>query len=95
MRSGLSNGKGKVSRRKFLASSTALATAVGALSGVGTAQQGQESGRKVSDKSKSDPGPTNTSLDVQNPSSVMPPVTDAEMLHATEQTLKLMQERGV
>ena len=46
------NGKGKVSRRKFLASSTALASAVGALSGVGSAQQGQESARSVSDRAR-------------------------------------------
>jgi Cupin len=68
MKFNLTNGKGKVSRRKFLASSTALATAVGVLSGVGTAQQGQESARSVSDSSKSDPGPTNAVLDAQNPS---------------------------
>jgi hypothetical protein len=52
MRSDQTNGKGKVSRRKFLASSTALASAVGALSGVGSAQQGQESARSVSDRAR-------------------------------------------
>jgi oxalate decarboxylase len=93
MTSGQTNGKGKVSRRKFLASSTALATAVGALSGVGTAQQAQESGRKVSDKSKSDPGPTNAPLDAQNPSSVVPPVTDAGSVPVFKYPFSLSHKR--
>jgi oxalate decarboxylase len=93
MRSGLSNGKGKVSRRKFLASSTALATAVGALSGVGTAQQAPESAGKLSDKSKSDPGPTNAPLDAQNPSSVVPPVTDAGSVPVFKYPFSLSHKR--
>src|SRR5437899_4995815 len=93
MRSGLTNGKGKVSRRKFLASSTALATAVRALSGVGTAQQAQESARKVTDKSKSDPGPTNAPLDAQNPSSVVPPVTDAGSVPVFKYPFSLSHKR--
>jgi oxalate decarboxylase len=93
MRSGLTNGKGKVSRRKFLASSTALATAVGALSGVGATQQTQENARKVSDKSKSDPGPTNVPLDAQNPSSVVPPVTDAGSVPVFKYPFSLSHKR--
>ena len=93
MRSGLTNGKGKVSRRKFLASSTALATAVGALSGVGAAQQAQETARKVSDKSQSDPGPTNAPLDAQNPSSVVPPVTDAGSVPVFKYPFSLSHKR--
>jgi len=92
MRSGLTNGKGKVSRRKFLASSTALATAVGALSGVGTTQQAQESAR-VNDKSKSDPGPTNAPLDAQNPNSVVPPVTDAGSVPVFKYPFSLSHKR--
>jgi oxalate decarboxylase len=93
MRPGLTNGKGKVSRRKFLASSTALATAVGALSGVGATEQAQESARKVSDKSQSDPGPTNDSLDAQNPSSVVPPVTDAGSVPVFKYPFSLSHKR--
>jgi len=93
MRPGLTNGKGKLSRRKFLASSTALATAVGALSGVGATEQAQESARKVSDKSKSDPGPTNDSLDAQNPSSVVPPVTDAGSVPVFKYPFSLSHKR--
>ena len=93
MRSGLTNEKSKVSRRKFLASSTALATAVGALSGVGRAQQAQESTRKVSDKSGSDPGPTNAPLDAQNPSSVAPPVTDAGSVPVFKYPFSLSHKR--
>lgn len=93
MRSDLTNGKGKVSRRKFLASSTALASAVGALSGVGSAQHGQESARSVSDKSKSDPGPTNVALDVQNPSSVVPPATDAGSVPVFKYPFSLSHKR--
>jgi oxalate decarboxylase len=86
-------GKGNLSRRKFLASSTALATAVGVLSGVGTAQQGQESARNVSDSSKSDPGPTNAVLDAQNPSAVVPPVTDAGSVPAFKYPFSLSHKR--
>src|ERR1700739_2249883 len=93
MSSGVSNGKGKVSRRKFLASSTALATAVGALSSVGAAQQTQESAGKVSEKSKSDPGPTNAPLDAQNPSSVVPPVTDAGSVPVFKYPFSLSHKR--
>jgi len=93
MRPGLTNGKGKVSRRKFLASSTALVTAVGALSGVGATEQAPESARKVSDKSKSDPGPTNDSLDAQNPSSVVPPVTDAGSVPVFKYPFSLSHKR--
>jgi len=93
MRSDLTNGNGKVSRRKFLARSTALATAVGALSRSGAAQQGQESARSVDDRSKSDPGPTNAVLDAQNPSSVVPPATDAGSVPAFKFPFSLSHKR--
>jgi oxalate decarboxylase len=93
MKSDLTNGKDKVSRRKFLARSTALATAVGALSGVGTAEHAQENAGSLSDKSKSDPGPTNVALDAQNPSSVAPPVTDAGSVPAFKYPFSLSHKR--
>ena len=66
MKSSSTNGKGKISRLTFLANSTALATAVGALSGVTVAQDGVQNAGRITDKSKSDPGPTNAALDAQN-----------------------------
>jgi len=87
------HGKGEISRRKFLASSTALATAVGALSNSAVAEQGQESARKLSDKSKSDPGPTNAALDGQNPSSAVPPVTDAGSVPVFKYPFSLSHKR--
>lgn len=54
-----------------------MATTVGVLSGVGVAQSDQGQARKLTDKSKNDPGPTNTPLDQQNPSSAVLPETDA------------------
>jgi len=92
MRSGRTNDKREVSRRKFLASSTALA-AVGVLSSTGATQQGQESARSVSDKSRSDPGPTNAALDAQNPSSVVPPVTDAGSVPVFKYPFSLSHKR--
>ena len=83
----------KVSRRKFLANSTALATAVGALSGVVAADDGQESAPRISDKSRSDPGPTNTALDAQNPSSVAPPATDAGSVPVFKYPFSLSHKR--
>lgn len=65
----------RLSRRNFLASSTALATTVGALSAPLLANQAGT--RTATDESKKDPGPTNATLDEQNPSSAVPPVTDA------------------
>jgi oxalate decarboxylase len=87
------SGEGKISRRNFLASSTLLATTVGALSGVGDGQQEAESARKVSDRSKSDPGPTNPALDAQNPNSIVPPATDAGSVSAFKYPFSLAHKR--
>ncbi len=92
MKSSRTIEKGKVSRREFLASSTALST-VGVLSAAAAAQQGQESGRAVSDRSKSDPGPTNKALDAQNPSSVVPPDTDAGSVPAFKYSFSFAHKR--
>jgi oxalate decarboxylase len=87
------NDEANVSRREFLTSTTALATAVGVLSTAGAAQQEQESARRVSDRSKSDPGPTNPALDAQNPSSVAPPVTDAGSVPVFKYPFSLSHKR--
>ena len=90
MKSSSTNGQGKISRRTFLANSTALATAVGALSDVAVAQDGP---RRITDKSKSDPGPTNAALDAQNPSSVAPPLTDAGSVPVFKYPFSLSHKR--
>jgi len=81
-----------MSRRNFLANSTALATAVGALSGVSAGQQ-QASPQKAYEKSKTDPGPTNAALDAQNPSSAVPPTTDAGSVPVFKYPFSLSHKR--
>lgn len=93
MSSDSANGKNEISRRNFLATSTALASAVGALSGVASAQQGEENTRRITDKSKSDPGPTNAALDAQNPSSAAPPETDAGSVPVFKYPFSLSHKR--
>jgi len=93
MKSSSTNGQGKISRRTFLANSTALATAVGALSDVAVAQDGPQNAGRITDKSKSDPGPTNAALDAQNPSSVAPPITDAGSVPAFKYPFSLSHKR--
>ncbi len=93
MKSSSTNGQGKISRRTFLANSTALATAVGALSDVAVAQDGRQNAWTITDKSKSDPGPTNAALDAQNPSSVAPPVTDAGSVPTFKYPFSLSHKR--
>ncbi len=93
MRSNRTNNKGKISRRKFLANSTVLMTTLGGLSEVGSAQQEPVSAGKVSDKSKTDPGPTNALLDAQNPNSAEPPTTDAGSVPAFKYPFSLSHKR--
>jgi oxalate decarboxylase len=67
--------KEQLSRRGFLGvGSAALAAAAGALSASRASAQGQ---------SKSDPGPANPGLDVQDPDSIWPPPTDSKSLVQT------------
>jgi oxalate decarboxylase len=93
MKSSSTSGKGKISRRTFLANSTALATAVGAISSATVAQDGRQNTGRITDKSKSDPGPTNAALDAQNPSSVAPPATDAGSVPAFKYPFSLSHKR--
>jgi oxalate decarboxylase len=87
------SGEGKISRRQFLASSTARATTLGAIFGVTDGQQETESTRRASDRSKRDPGPTNLALDAQNPSSIVPPGTDAGWVPAFKSPLSVAHKR--
>jgi oxalate decarboxylase len=66
-----------LTRRGFLGVSSA-ALAAAAIPSSSTASDQQKADYKPgSDRSTSDPGPTNTALDAANPSSVYPPPTDA------------------
>ena len=82
-----------LSRRKFLANSTAAVAAFGVVSAARGEQPAQQSGRGVSDRSKSDPGPTNVPLDSQNPSAVTPPATDAGSVPAFKYPFSLSHKR--
>lgn len=81
------NAKDKInglSRRSFLTTSTALATSVGALSAPLSAIDAQ---------SKNDPGPTNKVMDEQNPSSFLPPATDAGSVPVFKYPFSLAHKR--
>ncbi len=93
MNSASANDSDKVSRRRFLAGSTALATTVGTLSASALAQEEQTSSRSVSDRSRSDPGPTNAVVDAQNPSSTAPPATDAGSVPVFKYPFSLAHKR--
>jgi oxalate decarboxylase len=67
--------KDGLTRRGFLGVSSAALAAAGIRSLENL--PGQEASESKSDKSKSDPGPKNASLDAANPDSVDPPLTDA------------------
>lgn len=81
----------KLSRRSFLASSTAMATTVGALSASSLGNPIDASA--ATDESRTDPGPTNAALDQQNPSSVVPPVTDAGSVPTFKYPFSLSHKR--
>src|SRR5690348_13743137 len=74
--------KGRFSRRGFLGvGSAALATVAGSLAVSGAiAQEGQQAGKARTDRSATDPGPSNSALDGQNPDSAWPPSTDSKSL---------------
>jgi oxalate decarboxylase len=76
------NSDSEISRRGFLsAGSAALATVAGTLAAGGTmGQERQQSASGQTDRSKSDPGPSNGQLDSQNPDSEWPPDTDSKSL---------------
>jgi oxalate decarboxylase len=78
------SSKDQVSRRAFLGVGSAALAAVGALSIGGVSAQEQTAGsRGASDKSRSDPGPANSTVDAQNLDSTWPPATDSKSLVPT------------
>jgi oxalate decarboxylase len=74
--------KDRFSRRGFLGvGSAALATVAGSLAVSGAiAQEGQQAGKARTDRSATDPGPSNSALDGQNQDSSWPPATDSKSL---------------
>jgi oxalate decarboxylase len=74
--------KDQFSRRGFLGiGSAALAAVAGSLSvSRVAAQEGQVAARARTDRSATDPGPTNSAVDAQNPDSAWPPSTDSKSL---------------
>src|SRR5580765_3093689 len=70
--------KDSLTRRGFLGAGSAALAAAGLLAGKSVAGQEQETPQKAkTDRSASDPGPTNSALDAANPDSNNPLTTDA------------------
>src|SRR6266852_5009586 len=77
--------KDRFSRRGFLGiGSAALATVAGSLAvSSALAQEAQQAAKARTDRSATDPGPTNSAMDAQNPDSAWPPDTDSKSLIPT------------
>ncbi|HEY3617956.1 MAG TPA: cupin domain-containing protein [Candidatus Sulfotelmatobacter sp.] len=77
-----SRSKHQFSRRGFLGiGSAALATVAGTLAvSSSMAQEGQQGDKSQTDRSATDPGPSNKALDGQNLDSAWPPATDSKSL---------------
>jgi oxalate decarboxylase len=69
--------KERWTRRGFLGMSSAALAAAGVLATNQAAAQSQDAGQKKNDRSRSEPLPTNSALDAQNPDSVNPLPSDA------------------
>src|SRR5436305_14583828 len=92
---GADSTKDQVSRRDFMGiGSAALVAAVGVLSTVdASAEDGKLKVDASSDRSRSDPGPTNAALDGQNPNSNVPPATDEGSVQTFKYPFSLSQKR--
>jgi oxalate decarboxylase len=79
---GNDSAKDRFSRRGFLGiSSAALATVAGGFAVNGAmAQEERQAPKSRADRSATDPGPSNSPLDAQNPESEWPPSTDSKSL---------------
>jgi oxalate decarboxylase len=70
--------KDRWTRRGFLGVGSAALAAAGMLAANSAVGQGQDAAQKAkNDRSRSDPGPTNSTLDAANPDSFTPPSSDA------------------
>ena len=81
----------KLSRRSFLASSTALATTVGALSASALGKQADTGAATY--QGRNDSRPTNPAIEDENPSSAAPPVTDAGSVPVFKYPFSLAHKR--
>ena len=95
--------KDMVSRRGFLGMSSAVLAAAGMLSAAAAGQVQQPYPSKEDrdakpyptkdDRSASEPGPTNSALDGQNPDSFLPPPTDAGGVQTFKYPFSLSHKR--
>lgn len=86
--------KDRWTRRGFLGVSSAALAAAGMLAANGAMGQGQESAQKSkNDRSRSDPGPTNSALDTANPDSFNPPSSDAGGVQTFKYTFSIAHKR--
>jgi oxalate decarboxylase len=67
----------KYTRRRFLELGSGAVAGAGVLSVANQAQSGRYADQGQKEKATSDPGPTNSMIDTQNPSSNAPPPTDS------------------
>ena len=73
----MSEDQGKVSRRRFLEAGSAVLAAAAGMQVAGAQEKGQIRSADHHLPNESEPGPNNTVLDKENPSSVWAPETDA------------------
>jgi oxalate decarboxylase len=84
---------GKYSRRRFLEMGSVGAAAVGVISTASGASQEPQSSKGRTERGTSDPGPTNAALDAQNPSTNLPPGTDAGSVQTFKYPFSLSNKR--
>jgi oxalate decarboxylase len=85
--------KAGLSRRGFLGIGGAALGAAGMLSAADAAARGQGSPQSSGDRKTSDPGPTNSTLDAQNPDSNLPPSSDAGSVQTFKYPFSLAHKR--
>jgi oxalate decarboxylase len=83
----------KYSRRRFLEMGSVGAAAVGVISTASGASQEPQSSKGRTERGSSDPGPTNAALDAQNPSTNLPPGTDAGSVQTFKYPFSLSNKR--
>src|ERR1700689_1130832 len=85
--------KDALTRRGFLGVGSAALAAAGMLAGEKLTAQEQAPYQQKSNRSSSDPGPTNPALDAANPDSNSPPITDAGGVQTFKYPFSLAHKR--
>src|ERR1700691_3799951 len=85
--------KDALTRRGFLGMGSAALAAAGMLAGEKLTAQEQAPYQQKSNRSSSDPGPTNPALDAANPDSNSPPITDAGGVQTFKYPFSLAHKR--